>query len=330
MTDTEEETQREVARRREWMDMLGHALDLRLKPIAERLQTLEESQTDTRQLFESRGADDRETESTARRAAGLEPAGSTDARTGVPPIRGGLRGTAFAPAATDPSPRMGGGALRGRPEATEWTGTGDPNAAQQAQLIALGMKALKSLGNIPQALEHAQGGSSGGVRKLERAKAAFVEDPAARWEHVAEVAAKAGATSVGHYVEEYTQLRRDRFTVCLATLFAQIGEAACRHDHELTAGLAASGLVFLEQVAIDGNVEMGRNLSLQELPAVVRRTREMPMHKAHGTKGKKAGLASESFATMAEPETVSAVLAAGKNWNTLRETAQTLSEDHDS
>ena len=105
MSEAEEETQREVARRREWMEMLGHALDQRLKPIAERLTTLEETQTDARQLFESRGADDRETETTARRAAGLESAGSTGVRAAAPPIRGGLRGTPAAPTAMDPSPR---------------------------------------------------------------------------------------------------------------------------------------------------------------------------------------------------------------------------------
>lgn len=167
-----------------------------------------------------------------------------------------------------------------------------------------------------------RGGSGGvgrGIRRLRKLQKKFEKNPGRRWKHVVREARSAGCSSLEQYLEQCSGCTRDRHTLYMATLFARIGEAASQGNAGEAAGLAASGVIYLDQVSNDGNVEMAWHLSLSQEPSYLRRHTETPASRAWpNAQQRKKLLARAQFSQLAEQEVMEAALAAGANWQELR------------
>ena len=58
-------------------------------------------------------------------------------------------------------------------------------------------------------------------------------------------------------MEEYTRVQRDKLTCYMATPMCEVMRAGETEDAARVRGLAACGLQFLEQYALNGSVELG-------------------------------------------------------------------------
>ena len=168
-------------------------------------------------------------------------------------------------------------------------------------------------------------GGGRGIAKLRLLSDRYARAPGRRWDHVASVASEAGSETVGSYMETCTQMRRDRLTAYLTTLFARIASAAEKGDVERVLGRCASGLIFCDQYAIDGNVQLAWQLTLEPEPAVLRRHPETPLIRAF-PKQRSAKFPQQQFSQLAEPAVTEAALAATKNWKEFRDAAEKLQE----
>ena len=139
------------------------------------------------------------------------------------------------------------------------------------------------------------------------------------------MASEAGAETVAAYMETCTQMRRDRLTAYLATLFSRIASAAEAGDLERVLGRCAAGLIFCDQNSIDGNVQLAWQMTLEPEPAVLRRHPETPLVRAF-PKQRAAKFPQQQFSQLAEPAVTEAALAATKNWKEFRDAAEKLQE----
>lgn len=173
------------------------------------------------------------------------------------------------------------------------------------------------------------GRKTAGIRKLKGLQSQFLEAPGIRWQHVVRECRQAGCPTVEGYLSTCTSMTRDRHTLLLGTMFARIGTAAAAGRVEEAAGLAAGGLMYLDQVSLDGNVETAWNLTLTPEPAWLRRNPETPPVRAWpaDAKQRKKKLARAQFSQLAEMGVMEAALAAPANWVELRKSAEGLTED---
>ena len=168
-------------------------------------------------------------------------------------------------------------------------------------------------------------GSGRGIARLRSLADRNVRTPGRRWEHVSLVALDAGQETVAAYMENCTQMRRDRLTAYLTALFCRIAEAAEAGDCERVLGRCASGLIFCDQWSIDGNIQLAWQMTLEPEPAVLRRHPDTPLQKAF-PKNRRAPFPQQQFSQLAEPQVTEAALAATKNWKDFREAAEKLQE----
>ena len=161
--------------------------------------------------------------------------------------------------------------------------------------------------------------------KLRQLSERYARAPGRRWEHVSLVASEAGSETVGAYMESCTQMRRDRLTAYLTTLFARIASAAEDGDLERVLGRCAAGLIFCDQYSIDGNVQLAWQMTLEPEPAVLRRHPETPLIRAF-PKQRATKFAQQQFSQLSEPAVTEAALAATKNWKEFRDAADKLQE----
>ena len=173
------------------------------------------------------------------------------------------------------------------------------------------------------------GRKTAGIRKLKVLQTQFSDAPGSRWQHVVRECRQAGCPTVEGYLSTCTSMTRDRHTLLLGTMFARIGTAAAAGRLEEAAGLAAGGLMYLDQVSLDGNVETAWNLTLTPEPAWLRRNPETPPVRPWPSdpKQRKKKLARSQFSQLAEMGVMEAALAAPANWVELRKSAEGLTED---
>ena len=164
-----------------------------------------------------------------------------------------------------------------------------------------------------------------GIAKLRMLSEKYARQPGRRWDHVSLVASEAGSETVGAYMESCTQMRRDRLTAYLTTLFARIASAAEDGDLERVLGRCAAGLIFCDQYSIDGNVQLAWQMTLEPEPAVLRRHPETPLIRAF-PKQRAAKFPQQQFSQLAEPVVTEAALAATRNWKEFRDAAEKLQE----
>ena len=214
----------------------------------------------------------------------------------------------------------------------------EKNPAETSDVARI-VSALESLASSKQRasggledLEGVDGGSAGstgggrGIARLRKLAEQHGLRPGRRWEHVSEVAQRAGCETVTAYMETCTQMRRDRLTAFLVTMICRISAAAEEGDVERVLGKCASALMFLDQWAIDGNVQLAWQLTLEPEPPVLLRHPETPLQRAFNKKGSRSPFPQQQFSQLAEPVVTEAALAATKNWKEFREAAEKLHE----
>ena len=168
-------------------------------------------------------------------------------------------------------------------------------------------------------------GGGKGISRLRKLSEGFARAPGRRWDHIAQVASDAGQDTVASYMETCTQMRRDRLTAYLTSMFCRIAAAAEEGDLERVMGRCASGLIFCDQWSIDGNVQLAWQMTLEPEPAVLRRHPETPLQRAF-PKNRRSPFPQQQFSQLAESHVVEAALAATKNWKEFREAAEKLQE----
>jgi len=169
-------------------------------------------------------------------------------------------------------------------------------------------------------------GGGKGITRLRTLAERYARAPGRRWDHITQVASDAGQDTVTNYMETCTQMRRDRLTAYLVSLFCRIAAAAEEGDLERVLGRCASGLIFCDQWSIDGNVQLAWQMALEPEPAVLRRHPETPLTRAFPKGNRRAPFPQQQFSQLAEPQVTEAALAATKNWKEFREAAEKLQE----
>ena len=162
-----------------------------------------------------------------------------------------------------------------------------------------------------------------GIQRLRQARERYGRNPGRRWHHVSEVASRAGAESVPAYMETCTQMRRDRLTAYMTTMFCRIASDAEDGNLERVLGRCASALVFCDQWAIDGNIQLAWQMTLEPEPPVLLRHPDTPLQRAF-PRSRRAQFPQQQFSQLAEDVVVENALAATKNWKEAREAAEKL------
>ena len=251
-----------------------------------------------------------------------------------PPTRGTIEADADrARRLAGAAPTLARGARSRAPAALPEPDVGAAPAGSMESRIVGALEALVTAKRRSEDPEDREGGDGPtvtttggrGIAKLRALSERYARAPGRRWEHVSLVASEAGSETVGAYMESCTQMRRDRLTAYLTTMFARIASAAEDGDLERVLGRCASGLIFCDQYAIDGNVQLAWQMTLEPEPAVLRRHPETPLVRAF-PKQRAAKFAQLQFSQLAEPAVTEAALAATRNWKEFRDAAEKLQE----
>lgn len=251
-----------------------------------------------------------------------------------PPTRGSIEADAErARRLAGPPPGLSRGSRARSPAALREPEAGTTPAGSMELRIVGALEALvagKRQSEDPEEREGGEGptvatAGGRGIAKLRHLSDRYGRAPGRRWDHVSLVASEAGAETVAAYMETCTQMRRDRLTAYLATLFSRIASAAEAGDLERVLGRCAAGLIFCDQWSIDGNVQLAWQMTLEPEPAVLRRHPETPLVRAF-PKQRAAKFPQQQFSQLAEPAVTEAALAATKNWKEFRDAAEKLQE----
>ena len=167
-----------------------------------------------------------------------------------------------------------------------------------------------------------------GLWALEQARARFRTDPLSKYEHLRHRVTTAmrtrggDPTAIEAYFEAFVK-PQDGTTTYFLTLFAEIISALESHNPSRALGVASAGVHFLEQRVYDGdsNLDVAWLATMLEDPVMPPgtggATGTSTVTKGGKGQARSRGASRRSFAQTVEPEVLTAVCAALKDWEGL-------------
>jgi len=183
--------------------------------------------------------------------------------------------------------------------------------------------AMRQSGRTPQNESKAIAPGARGLAALDEAKAAFAEQPIKKYEYVRSVVRKAlrntgeSNTALEVYFDKFVRFT-DPTTPYFLTILAEIIDAIEKRDSSRALGVAAGGVQFLEQRAIDGddNLDVAWLCTLLEEP-LIKPKEPVVAAKGQGRAGRAGAAARRNYGQTIERPTLTSVCAAIRDWEAL-------------
>ena len=155
-----------------------------------------------------------------------------------------------------------------------------------------------------------------GIQKMHQLRARAISDPGRRYKHVKHEAKEhkrhAGNDALQEYFES-SEVTREKFSMYLTTIFLELLRAAEREEHARVKDLGCTGLLFLEQWHLTGNMDLAWAITLMKDPPLVRANSRKPAVAAALSKGERRK-GRDRFSALLETDVIAAALAEGKNY----------------